>query len=125
MAAPTVSVWPKRTLETTETISLSFVDGTYGRWDVCLPLDTAELACRGILKMSAYRGRPEVPDPDGSGDDRRNHAVSDQAATSKSYASMKSNASCQRTTPAVDGDGKCAVHISVDVSQKRPKNCRL
>src|SRR5258705_6822710 len=44
MAAPTVSVRPKRTLETTETISLSFVDGTYGRWDVCWPLDTAELA---------------------------------------------------------------------------------
>src|SRR5262249_33819067 len=29
---PTVSVRPKRTLETTETISLSSVDGTYGRW---------------------------------------------------------------------------------------------
>jgi hypothetical protein len=41
------------------------------------------------------------------------------------YASMKSNASCQRTTRAVDGEGKCAVHISVDVSQKRPNNSRL
>jgi hypothetical protein len=38
---------------------------------------------------------------------------------------MKSNASRQRTTRAVYGDGKCAVHISVDVSQKRPNNSRL
>src|SRR5882762_4308296 len=41
------------------------------------------------------------------------------------YASIKSNASFQRTTRAVDGEGKCAVHISVDVSQKRPNNSRL
>jgi hypothetical protein len=41
------------------------------------------------------------------------------------YASIKSNASCQRTTRAVEGEGKCAVHISVDVSQKRPNNSRL
>ena len=40
------------------------------------------------------------------------------------YASMKSNASFQRTTRPVDGEGKCAVHISVDVSQKRPNNSR-
>jgi len=38
---------------------------------------------------------------------------------------MKSNAFCQRTTRAVDGEGKCAVHIRVELSQKRPNNCRL
>lgn len=41
------------------------------------------------------------------------------------YPSMMSNASCQRTTRPVEGDGKCAVHIKVDVSQKRPNNSRL
>ena len=40
------------------------------------------------------------------------------------YASTKSNESFQRTTRAVEGEGKCAVHISVDVSQKRPNNWR-
>src|ERR1700730_3118764 len=40
-------------------------------------------------------------------------------------ASMRSNESGQRTTRAVNGEGKCAVHISVDVSQKRPNNSRL
>jgi hypothetical protein len=40
------------------------------------------------------------------------------------YASMKSNASFQRTTRAIEGEGKCAVHISVEVSQKRPNNFR-
>jgi hypothetical protein len=41
------------------------------------------------------------------------------------YASMKSKLSRQRTTRALEGEGKCAVHISVDVSQKRLNNSRL
>jgi hypothetical protein len=40
------------------------------------------------------------------------------------YTSIKSNASFERTTRAVDGDGKCAVHMRVDVSQKRPNKSR-
>src|SRR5438270_4815987 len=40
------------------------------------------------------------------------------------YTSTISNASRQRTTQPLDGEGKCAVHNSVGVSQKRPNNSR-
>src|SRR4029078_7594000 len=69
--------------------------------------------------------------PTGSGNwgQRENaEAVAKRHALEKlrpNYTSIKSNASFQRTTRAVDGDGKCAVQISVDVSQKRPNNSRL
>ena len=55
-------------------------------------------------------------------------AVAKQTCSRKlepNYTSIKSNASFQRTTRAVDGDGKCDVQISDDVSQKRPNNSRL
>ena len=40
------------------------------------------------------------------------------------HAAAKSNASRQRTTRPVDGEGKCAVHMSVELSQKRPNSSR-
>ena len=43
---------------------------------------------------------------------------------SRSYQSTISNASRQRTTRPVDGEGKCAVQKSVGVSQKRPNSSR-
>jgi hypothetical protein len=47
------------------------------------------------------------------------------AGSGRIYTSTKSNASRHRTTRAVDGDGRCAVHMTVDVSQKRPNSFRL
>ena len=40
------------------------------------------------------------------------------------HAAAKSKASRQRTTRPVDGEGKWAVHMSVEVSQKRPNSSR-
>ena|SRR6266436_2706794 len=40
------------------------------------------------------------------------------------HAATKSNASRQRTTRPVEGEGKCAVHMRVEVSQKRPNSSR-
>jgi hypothetical protein len=37
---------------------------------------------------------------------------------------MNSNASCQRTMRPTEGEGKCAVHIKVPLSQNRSKSSR-
>ena len=39
-------------------------------------------------------------------------------------SALKSNASSQRTMRPLDGEGKCAVHTRVEVSQKRPNSLR-
>ena len=40
------------------------------------------------------------------------------------HSTLKSNASSQRTMRPLDGEGKCAVHMRVEVSQKRPNSSR-
>jgi len=40
------------------------------------------------------------------------------------HSTLKSNASSRRTMRPLDGEGKCAVHMRVEVSQKRPNSSR-
>ena len=80
------------------------------------------LAQGWVLRARISPARPLGPDRAGAR--RRGGAGRQNAPAIQPALGTKSKVSPRRTIRPVDGDGKCAVHISVEVSQTRSNSVR-